>query len=162
MGELAAGLYFSALSDLTLMQVRTGVERVIRERKTATMPKPAEIREAVIGNPEDRAQLAAALVYEAIHKVGAYQSVQFADKIAQLVVERLGGWVKLCVELEWEWAKKDFVKLYEAAVRAGWTSEAHHLPGILEAADGQWELCVIGERGDVKRIAAPKIEALHE
>ena len=56
---------------------------------------------------------------DAMHRVGAYQSVVFDDPVIHLAVDRMGGWPKLCAmeDNEWKFLRRDFERLYDAACR---------------------------------------------
>lgn len=59
-------------------------------------PKPADIVRALQGTRTDQARVAWGKTFDAMQRVGAYQSVVFDDPIIHIVAEDLGGWQKLC------------------------------------------------------------------
>ena len=115
---LAEG-YYMVLKDLDIQTLNTAVSTVMSGRIYSTLPLPADLLEAVIGNPEDKAILALKELEDAISSTGAYKSIAFNDKLIATCVESLGGWVTICqMELkDWEWKKKEFISLYKALMR---------------------------------------------
>jgi hypothetical protein len=59
-------------------------------------PKPADVVKALAGTRTDRARLAWSKAFDAMQRVGAYQSVAFDDAVIHAVIEDLGGWTKVC------------------------------------------------------------------
>lgn len=59
-------------------------------------PKPADVVKALHGTKTDRARVAWGKAFDAMQRVGAYQSVAFDDPVIHAVIEDLGGWTKLC------------------------------------------------------------------
>jgi len=110
-------IYFKALQDLPIDDIERATWEIINTRATASFPKVAEIRQAISGNLEDKAMLALEKVEKAMREVGAYRTVVFDDPVIHMVIESFdGGWPGLCAipEREWKFARKDFLKLYQA------------------------------------------------
>lgn len=59
-------------------------------------PKPADVVKALQGTRTDRARMAWGKAFDAMQRVGAYQSVAFDDPVIHAVLEDLGGWMKVC------------------------------------------------------------------
>lgn len=59
-------------------------------------PMPADIVKHLNGTHTDRALVAWGKVYEAIQRVGAYESVVFDDPAIHAAVDDIGGWVAIC------------------------------------------------------------------
>ena len=59
-------------------------------------PKPADIVRKLHGTHTDRSLVAWGKVLDAIHRVGAYQSVVFDDGAIHAAIEDLGGWPNVC------------------------------------------------------------------
>lgn len=83
----------------------------------------------------------------AMRRVGAYRSVVFDDPIIHLVVERMGGWPKLCsmADDEWKFLRRDFERIYDATCREPVPIDqiSKRLPGIFElsnAANGHGDM----------------------
>ena len=115
-----ARLYHVALADLSIEQVEHAISNAIRYGKW--MPQPSELREAVVGTLEDRAEIEAGKVWEAIARHGGYSPVAFDDPVTSAVVLRgFGGWGALCrgAEGNQTWFRKDFVRRYVSFARQG-------------------------------------------
>ncbi|GFM38299.1 DUF6475 domain-containing protein [Desulfovibrio psychrotolerans] len=117
-------IYHRALSDFSIEQVERAVDMAVVSLRF--FPKPVELREIITGPAEaleDRAEVEAAKVIEAVKSVGSWRSVVFDDPITNAVVQTgFGGWVKLCQDLtakDEKWTRKDFVRLYAAYARQG-------------------------------------------
>ncbi len=113
----ALRMYFSALNDLDLKDVKKGISRHVNDPKNGQfMIKPADIRRHVEGRQEDRALLAWSKLEKAIFKVGAYSTITFDDAVLMRVVIDMGGWVRLCsmTEKEAPFLQKEFERRYLA------------------------------------------------
>jgi len=91
-------LYFRALKDLTIEQVKEGATRLMQHRTTATFPKPGEIREYALGSKEDIETLGllAWSDFERGLRAGPYKTVSFENQLINDVVARMGGWTTVC------------------------------------------------------------------
>lgn len=115
MSEARLEGYWLALQDLPIDTVEHGLAHALRSARF--FPKPAEIREALLGTVEDRARNAWRRVLAAIAHVGTYRSVDFGDLVTHAVIDRMGGWHQV-----WGWERlegpellgmeRDFVSLY--------------------------------------------------
>lgn len=114
LSEMKITLYFEALKDLDLDDISRACSYLIQSARF--FPKPAEIREAIQGNAEDRAMIALQQLKQAIAEHGTYKSIKFTDAKIHAVVQALGGWVSLGEKTydEWVWIDKDFVRIYRA------------------------------------------------
>ena len=117
--QLLAQGYYLVLQDLSKQEFEEAIKQILSSRKYSTLPLPADLLEAVHGNPDDKAILALKQVEDAMSEQGSYKSVCFEDKISMTCIENLGGWVTICqMELkDWEWKKKEFITLYKAIIR---------------------------------------------
>ncbi len=59
-------------------------------------PKPIDIVDFIEENGKARALSAWVIVARTMQQVGIYQSVVFDDSLIHVVVEEMGGWIKLC------------------------------------------------------------------
>jgi hypothetical protein len=153
--EIKLDFYFKALSDLTIEEINDATINLANTKTIHTFPTPAEIREAVQGNPETRAIAAFDVLLGAIHDYGANHSVEFQDGVIGKCVEAMGGWMKVC---DWpadqrKWNRLEFEKLYKA-----YSAKAHELgpvkfTGELEANGAAAEVFQIGTR-DKKALRA--------
>ncbi|TES88934.1 MAG: hypothetical protein E3J94_07165 [Desulfobacteraceae bacterium] len=101
-------------------------------------PKPVELIELITGgkdNLEDKAQVEALKVLQAIRRIGGGDSVIFEDPVTTAVIKMgFNGWVQLTADLLVEnekWFAKDFCKIYETYARQGIKSSGN-LAGIVE------------------------------
>ncbi len=118
-------LRFQLLAAYPLAEVEQASLALMTTRKYTTMPPPAEFLEFLTGGSlEDRAEVEAGKVLQAISQHGRYASVVFDDAVTQaVIVQAYGGWVKLCsdcgVEESEKWFRKEFVKIHAAYSRRG-------------------------------------------
>ena len=119
LSKVKIDFYFNALKDLTIAEINTAINHIVRTSRF--FPKPAEIREAVYGKPEDRAVIAVDKIQNALRGVGGYQTICFDDPIIHLIIQNYGGWVKLSdiTQDEWKWLKKEFIKHYQVYASRG-------------------------------------------
>ena len=104
-------LYFAALADLTIEEIRNAANQIAR---TATFfPKPSDFRKAIEGNIEDKATLAWIVAQK---NKNAGISIRFQDKAIHATIEGMGGWIKFCEMEDYRdesWQMKDFIKMYK-------------------------------------------------
>ena len=125
--------YFHLLKSYSIEQISVAAEIIGKERTTASFPKPAEIIQAIEGNPEEQALLAWHKVLEAVQTIGATYSVQFNDPKIHSVIERMwGSWIELCkMRIEdTTWYQKDFERAYKSM--KGAKIHPNYLPGTVE------------------------------
>ncbi len=118
-------LRFKALENFDLVDVQRAAMSILESRKYTTMPTVADFMEHLGGGSiEDRAEVEAGKVLDAIGRHGSYASVVFDDPVTMAVINSAcGGWVKLCEDCGSEesekWFRKDFVKTWGAYKRQG-------------------------------------------
>lgn len=151
--QLLAEGYYLVLECLTKNEFESAIKQVLSSRKYSSLPLPADILEAVHGNPEDKAIIALKMVEDAIKEHGAYKSVSFDDKIALTCIENLGGWIAICqMELkDWEWKKKEFITLYKALMRN--PQNIKHTPYLAGICEHQNRLSGYDEEADTQEVA---------
>ena len=132
--EARLEIYFQALSDLTIAQVRTAATVHLKGQKF--FPRVAELREATAGSVDDRAELAWTQLLTEVRRCGyaAYlpgpdgnpaNPPQFLDDAAKrTALEMFGGWRALCDKLppggpELLGCAKQFKATYRALARSG-------------------------------------------
>ena len=123
--------YFMVLEDLTAQQFQDAIKEVLATRKYTNLPMPADILEAVHGNPNDVALIALKQLEDAMTIHGAYKSVIFKDKVIMACVKGMGGWQAVCQMPSdvWKFQKQEFLKLYRAYHRNGKYPEVDYLVG---------------------------------
>jgi hypothetical protein len=95
------GIYFAALADLDLDALRVGATTHARTQKF--FPRPSELRDAVYGAVEDRADLAWNAVLRLVRRHGYYNpppAAAWPDAAARrAALDLYGGWRGLCGSL---------------------------------------------------------------
>lgn len=135
LSDNALKIYFNGLKHLTIEQVRDGLSAHVGNPDNGQfMPKVADILRGAVGDGESLADAAWARVYAAIGNEGGYQSVGFDDPLIHVVVQMMGGWVKLCAmdNEAIKWAGKDFVRMYRGFVGKPLPEYPRYLPGLAE------------------------------
>ena len=90
LSPIAINLYYDMLKDYSYDQINKAFNFVIRTHKYNTLPKPAEIIEAIEGNSEEKALIAWSSVINTIRKYDYYESIEFEDKIIHSCILQLG------------------------------------------------------------------------
>lgn len=144
--------YYSALSDMSLSQVKKSLNILARTWKAyGRLPAPVEIREANQGDPDQKATEA---WIKANNAKDSYKTVIFDDYIIHGVVESIGGWIAFSSGEGFEgadglkWQRKEFIQSYKS----------------LANSDGNWPMKLIGitegsnsEKGYLEYIPEPKL-----
>ncbi len=131
-------LYFQALSDLPLELVTDAVIQAARACKF--FPKPVELRALVLGDDEDRAELAWLEYKRLARSCGGYGSPTFTDPaLADALVAVFGSWEGACwsdfsPEM-WSSKRKEFGRVYRA-MRSRNETVPKQLPGFFERENG--------------------------
>lgn len=94
-------MYYSALADLDLADIRAALN--VHLQTSRFFPKPVEIREAINGSAEDRAEVAWNAVQKLVRSHGWIKSPQpeaWPDEATRrAAMDLYGGWVALCENL---------------------------------------------------------------
>lgn len=133
----ALALYWQALQDLGLLEVKAGLSQHINSPDVGQfMPKPADIRKALGGTTQDAALMAWAKVLKAVKLIGAYSTVTFDDPFIHAALTDMGGWVAVCHtnEDELPFREKEFVAKYRA-YRAKPATELAFVPKLIGLID---------------------------
>ena len=112
-----AELYFQDLAAYPIDDVLTALTRHRRDpTRGQYWPKPADLIRQLDGDPESRAMQAWTTVWQAVGRVGTYQTVVFDDPLIHAVVEEMGGWLAFgqFTEEEQPFRAQEFVKRYRA------------------------------------------------
>lgn len=96
--ELRTEMYHALLDDLPFDTVRVAAHQyALRGR---FFPKPADLREIVLGTPEDQAEIAWAYVRREVRRVGWIGTPNWPDEATRrAAMELFGGWRALCENL---------------------------------------------------------------
>lgn len=120
-------MFFTAMADLELAEIRAALNAHMRNSEF--FPKPAEIRRALVGTPEDAAALAWVGLLAMVRRCGwAWNSaiqgpLPWPDEATKrAALELYGGWAALCERLPSEGAglavaAKHFQQTYSAYAR---------------------------------------------
>lgn len=122
MSTFSVGIWWKACSCYPLERVSKAFDKHLLDTKSGQfMPKPADIVRALQGTHEDRSMIAWGKVFDAIQRVGQYQSVVFDDPAIHAVITDMGGWSKLCAtEMdELPFVQKRFCDFHAAYGRSG-------------------------------------------
>jgi hypothetical protein len=128
-------IYFAALSDLALDDIRRAASVHVRTQKF--YPRVSELREAIGGSVDDRADLAWMELLKLVRRVGYYGEPALPDEVSRRAATELyGGWRALCERLPSEGpellaAAKLFKASYAAHARLG-VRESIALPNRAE------------------------------
>ncbi len=128
-------LWWSALEQFSIGEVRHGLTRFVRSADSGTFPpKPADIIRMIEGTSGDRGMLAWGKVQEAFGRVGGWQSIAFDDPMIHAVIEDMGGWPKLCSTEgnDMPFRSAEFAKRYRAYAEIGLERFPPYLTGRYE------------------------------
>ena len=134
-------IYFSALTDYSLIEVEQGINKHALDPKHGSFfPKPADIVRNLQTSDlsaEDKAELAWAQVLREIRATGSYGTLKLDDKQAIAAVKSLGSWQQLCssTETEMTWKKKEFISVYETYEKTPVDMLPSSLPGRIELVE---------------------------
>lgn len=134
-------IYFAALADLSLEVIRAAANVHVRTHKF--FPRVAELREAIDGSADERADLAWVQLLQLVRRVGYYGKPTWADPVAErAAMELYGGWPALCERLpgdgpELLGAAKVFKATYATYARRDARELALTLPSGREEVRGQ-------------------------
>ena len=118
-------VYFAALADLDLADVRQAATVLVRTQKF--FPRPSELREAVNGSQDDRAELAWMKLLVLVRRIGYVgtdgkgAAPDFDGDLAlkRAALELYGGWQRLCASLPADGPELlGFAKQFKASYRA--------------------------------------------
>lgn len=114
-------IYFAALSDLGMGEIRAAATAHVRGSKF--FPRPAELREAVDGSLEDRAEIAWMQTIGLVRQYGFYNEPPDEawpdEAMWRAAMELYGGWRPLCAKLPGEGPELlGYAKQFKATYRA--------------------------------------------
>lgn len=135
----AAQVWWNALQPYSLEQVQKAFTAHASDPKVGSFcPKPADLVRVLQGTHEDRALLAWGRVFDAIRRVGQYQSVAFGEPAVHAAIIDMGGWPKICASTEDElpFLQRRFCELHQAYTRRGGIDAPEYLPGLSAIANG--------------------------
>ena len=93
----ALSVWWQACQGFDLEQVRKALTaHAMDPERGKFAPMPSDMVRVLRGTQTDRSLLAWGKVLDAIHGVGAYQSVVFDDAAIHCAIEDMGGWPAIC------------------------------------------------------------------
>lgn len=127
--------YWLGLRSLDIEDVEAAVVRAIESGRH--MPRPAELRASSgVLTPSMRAVMAFEVVARSVRTHGHRASVNFDDPLINASLRLLGGWGRVCLLPQEEfakWVRKDFLATYEGLCESGVSDDlCVHLPGLDE------------------------------
>jgi hypothetical protein len=132
LGEPALRIWWQTMERFDFREFDRALRRCIESPDTGQfMPKPADVIRHIDGSSSDRALVAWGRVFDAMSRVGAYSSVDFAEPAIHAAIVDLGGWVKLCrsEEDELPFIQKRFCDAYRTYSSRGSVNAPLRLAG---------------------------------
>lgn len=116
-------IWWAALKDYDYDSVTKAMTRYATSPDSGVfMPKPADIVRLLVGTSSEASELAWGKVYQAMARAGRWNDVCFDDPLIHLVIEDMGGWVKVCMadgDITVATLHKQFVAAYAAYRQRG-------------------------------------------
>lgn len=100
--ESRLDLFAVTLEDLGPSKVAQAIKIILRDSKQKVMPFPAELRDLIEGSPQEVGIDIANRIVQAISSYGwtnPDKAKTFLGEVGWFVVEREGGWEKLCARV---------------------------------------------------------------
>jgi hypothetical protein len=108
--------FFELLEDLRLDQVCVAVGRAVKESRWRK-PVPLELREFVLGAPDEQAALAWSTVKRLVHWPALLRKFELRDAwVVAFVVDSMGGWEELESWPDLDRRREEFIKGFHRAV----------------------------------------------
>ena len=125
----AMGLMFRILEDHPLEEISRAVQAHIKRNKFAV--QLADIIREIEGDSGDKSFVAWRIFLKGYERHGFWESIRFPDPAYHYAIEMMGGWMRLCEELnqlqtsrDLEFRSKDWRRLYEIGLtKATWGDE---------------------------------------
>ena len=96
--DVKVALYFDALDDLTWAALQPACRLAVRQCRF--FPRPAELRELVLGRAEDAAERAFGRLQTLVRRVGSWGAPAYDDLVLERTVQELfGSWRRCCETL---------------------------------------------------------------
>lgn len=157
---MQAEMYWQLLKKYTLPDVEKALFSHMQNPDAGRfMPKPADIIGRLEGSEKSRGMQAWSKVYRAIGYPGGSQSVVFDDPIIHVVINDMGGWVKVASleEKDAPWRAKEFEERYGSYLAKGIGSYPRMLPGRhKQAINGELvdQIFFAGDQEKAKKVYA--------
>lgn len=160
-------LYFETLREFALADVVRALNHAAKTNKF--FPRPAELRDTIVGDSEDAVEMAWVGFRQAIRRLGYMTSVVVQDAaLAESILALFGSWDAACAaDLSpemWASRRKEFGRVYRAMLQRR-LEGARYLIGMSERHNGgrpEWAayspVGVIGRDGEVKALSTKEAE----
>jgi hypothetical protein len=137
LSEAQVRVYYAALRDLPLADVRRACLRAVQE--CAFLPTIAELRRGIVPPTDEAALLAWTALNRAVGLIGGYQSLELADGCAAAALRRVfGSWPQFCEEPAGPGLalkQREYFAAYKQSRRtASVSGPPTRLPGLSEAS----------------------------
>jgi hypothetical protein len=148
-------IYFAALADLPIEAIRTAA--TIHVRASKFFPRAAELREAIDGSSDDRADLAWVGLLQLIRRVGYMGTPTWADPVAQrAAMELYGGWRALCEHLPGDGPELlGVAKLFKSTYASYARRAVRELPALPSREEARGRLLHLREELTQRGLPAP-------
>lgn len=155
MSTVVLEIYWEALREYPLDDIKRATNNIVRTHKYATFPKPAEFIEYI--DPPQDAESKAELMTEEFYARFAgsgYESFEWQDPTLAMTVAHYGGWHSVLAQYPHDNEKdamfwmKDFKKTYVAFLRHPRKMSSLRMMGTLES-DNMAKGFLTDERGSV-------------
>ena len=109
-------LMFKTLKEFTIEQIEQAAIIILKTRKFTKMPTIADFHEAIEGSIEDKAEIQAGVVFDAIIELGSYNPPGFYDPITEDIVKNKMNWCDLCrlSVADLNFKMKEFRQMYKS------------------------------------------------
>lgn len=149
-------VYYEALKDLSIDEIESAAGKLVLTCKH--FPFPANIREALFGNIEQRAETAFQIC---LHNSVYDHSTKFEDPAIAVAIERTAGswevwcdWCRWMPDKDFQWKRKEWLKHYAEAVQFATRPSADYFIGYLQEQGalygqnyGKPTLFIVGQDG---------------
>jgi hypothetical protein len=132
------------LKNYSLAAIKAAIYSYIHHESDGRfMPKPADIIRHLCNDKKQRALDAWSQVESAIRHIGRYSSVAFEDHVIHVVIQKMGGWVKLCSHkvCQMPALANTFVKAYTACLE----QLPQAIPDFISGLLGEGEIVKISQ-----------------
>jgi hypothetical protein len=133
LSEFAGQVWIEACRGFELQQVTKALSAHLMDPERGQfMPKPADLVRQLQGTHVDRSLVAWGKAYEAMGRVGAWQSVVFDDPAIHSTIEDLGGWAKCCRDDQIQHLQRRFCELHRVHSKREGATHPAKLIGLHE------------------------------
>ena len=153
------------LDDETLLRATKGILKNFTPTAACTFPAPAHFFEYSGNDNSSNAQELIGMVRKSVRTCGAYMSMDFGSPALHSVIDRWGGWEKICDwgQEEWDINEGRFRVALESAINSG-DIGPERLKGIHEKENGYllpaYFIKVRKIKGEVKYLEHTNMEVI--